>query len=59
MGKLKQYSKGITALIGALIVIANTAWGDQAWITAVAAVLSTLGVYQIPNAPAGAADGAQ
>jgi len=47
---MKKYSKGIAALIGALIVLANTAWGDQQWITQVTAVLTALGVYQVKNA---------
>lgn len=51
MKNWKRYRKGLSALVGGLIIIANTAWGDQAWITQAAAVLSVLGVYQIPNAP--------
>ena len=47
---MAAYGKGITALVGALVTIATVRWGAEPWLTQVVAVLTALGVYQIPNA---------
>lgn len=47
---LGEYSKGVVALIGALVTIGAVAFGAEQWFQQVIAVLTALGVYAVPNA---------
>lgn len=49
--QFKKYSKGITAAVGAIIVIINAFYGSKydEQIAAVVSVLTALGVYLVPN----------
>lgn len=46
-----KYSKFIVAAVGALVVGLAAAFGDNvpSWFNSVVAVLTALGVYQVPN----------
>lgn len=46
---IAKYRKGIIAAIGAGLTWATTAFPSFIWIGLIAAVLTAVGVYQVPN----------
>lgn len=50
MSKLAPYSKFIIALVGAVVTVVAQFYGANAAVQVVVAVLTALGVYQVPNA---------
>lgn len=46
---LKPYSKFIIALLGAVLTVVVQFYGDSNYVQIVVAILTALGVYQVPN----------
>lgn len=49
MQKLAPYSKFIVAIVGAIATVVAQFYGDNSVVQVVIAVLTALGVFQVPN----------
>ncbi len=49
LNKLAPYNKFLVALLGAVVTVVVQFFGDNQLVGVVVAVLTALGVYQVPN----------